>query len=185
MQNKIIKMSVPAVAVIVIAIAALLGGCSGGGNVKTGLGHVISIDKSADATSEGDGVAQVDTVMAAVTVDGNGKILSVTIDTAQVRVPFSKEGVITADRNAELKTKVELGDDYGMIVRSGIGKEWYEQIADLEKWMVGKTIDQVKAMKTTQSDGSIKTAEPDLTSKVTIDISDYLAAVEEAVKNAR
>ena len=100
-------------------------------------------------------------------------------------MPFSKEGVITADRNAELKTKVELGDDYGMIVRSGIGKEWYEQIADLEKWMVGKTIDQIKAMKTTQSDGSIKTAEPDLTSKVTIDISDYIEAVEEAVKNAR
>lgn len=173
------------IAVVIFAISVLFSGCSGGGNVKTGLGHVISIDKSVDATDEADGAVQVDTVMAAVTIDGNGKIVSVTIDTAQVRVPFSKDGAITADMNAELKTKVEIGDDYGMIVRSSIGKEWYEQIADLEKWMVGKTIDQVKGMKTTKSNGSILTAEPDLTSKVTIDISDYLAAVEEAVKNAK
>jgi len=171
---------------IVLTFVVLFSSCSGGGgNVKTGLGSVISIEKSKSATDEADGTAQVDAVFAAVSIDGNGKIVSVTIDTAQVRVPFSKEGVITTDLSAELKTKKELGDSYGMKARSSIGKEWYEQIQDLEKWMIGKTIEQVKAMKTTESDGSVLTAEADLTSKVTIDVSDYLAVVEEAVKNAR
>lgn len=174
-------------AVIAIVLSmALLAGCSGGGGaVKTGLGTVISIEKSKDATAEADGAAQVDTVMAAVTVDGSGKIVKVTIDTAQTKVSFSADGKITADKAAELKTKVEAGNAYGMKKASSIGKEWYEQIADLEKWMVGKTIEQVKAMKVTEADGSVHTAEADLTSKVTVDVSDYLAAVEEAVKNAK
>lgn len=173
-------------AVIAIVLSmALLAGCSGGGAVKTGLGTVISIEKSKDATSEADGAAQVDTVMAAVTIDSNGKIVSVTIDTAQAKVAFDATGKITTDKAGEFKTKVELGSGYGMIKNSGIGKEWYEQIADLEKWMVGKTIDQVKAMKVKEENGSVHTAESDLTSKVTVDVSDYLAAVEEAVKNAK
>lgn len=173
-------------AVIAVVLSmALLAGCSGGGAVKTGLGTVISIEKSKDATSEAAGNAQVDTVMAAVTVDGSGKIVSVTIDTAQTKIVFGADGKITTDKAGEFKTKVELGDGYGMKKNSGIGKEWYEQIADLEKWMVGKTIAQVKAMKVTEADGSVHTAETDLTSKVTVDVSDYLAAVEEAVNNAK
>ncbi len=163
----------------------LLAGCSGGGEVKTGLGHVISIEKSTDVTEDADGLAQVDTVMAAVSVDKDGKIVSVTIDTAQTKVNFNKEGKITTGKEEELKTKVELGDEYGMKARSGLGKEWYEEIADLEKWMVGKTIEEIKGMKVKNEDGKVLTDEPDLTSKVTVDISDYLSAVEEAVKNAR
>ena len=30
---------------------------------------------------------------------------------------------------------------------SAIGKEWFEQIAEFEKWMIGKTVDEVKASK--------------------------------------
>lgn len=174
-------------AVIALVLStALLAGCSaGGGTVKTGLGHVIAIEKSKDATSEAAGLAQVDTVMAAVSVDSKGKIVSVTIDTAQTKVNFGADGKLTTDKAGEFKTKVELGDGYGMKKGSGIGKEWYEQIADLEKWMVGKTIEEVKAMKVNDADGKTLTSEADLTSKVTVDVSDYLAAVEEAVKNAK
>ena len=170
---------------IVLSMAVLAGCAGGGGAVKTGLGTVISIDKSKDATSEAAGAAQVDTVMAAVSVDGSGKIVSVTIDTAQTKVAFDAAGKITTDKAGEFKTKVEIGDAYGMKKASSIGKEWYEQIADLEKWMVGKTIEQVKAMKVTEADGSVSTAQTDLTSKVTVDVSDFIAAVEEAVKNAK
>ncbi len=173
-------------AVIAVVLSmALLAGCSGGGAVKTGLGTVISIGSSKDATSEAAGNAQVDTVMAAVSVDSSGKIVSVTIDTAQTKIAFGADGKITTDKSGEFKTKVEIGDGYGMKKASKIGKEWYEEIADLEKWMVGKTIDQVKAMKVTEENGSVHTAEPDLTSKVTVSIGDYIAAVEEAVKNAK
>lgn len=169
-------------------IALLLAGCGATETkttAKTGLGHTISIQKSVDATAEKEGAAQVDTVIAAVTVDDKGTILSVEIDTAQVKVPFDATGKITADKTAALKTKVELGKDYGLGKASKIGKEWYEQIDELEKWMVGKTIDQVKAMKVKEVDGKKLTDEAELNSKVTVGIEDYLVAVEEAVKNAK
>jgi len=178
-----------AVALLAIMVSSimLLAGCSSSGGVKTGLGHVVSISKSKDATAEGDGAAQVDTVMAAVSVDSKGKIVSVTIDTAQTVVPFDATGKLKEDLGAKQETKVERGADYGMIKASKIGREWYEQIAELEKWMVGKTIDQVKAMKVKKVDDNHTNVpdEPDLTSKVTITVEDYIAAVEEAIKNAK
>ncbi len=168
-------------------VAVLLAGCGAATSVKTGLGHNISIAKSKDATAEAEGAAQVDTVMAAVTFDKAGKILSVTIDNAQVKVNFDQNGKITSDLATEPETKVELGDKYGMKKQSGIGREWYEQIAELEKWMVGKTVDQVNAMKTVQKDESHPAVpdEADLKSKVTISVEAYQAAVAEALKNAK
>lgn len=182
-------------ATLAISLAGLLlAGCGGAKTadastpspvVKTGLGHVISIAKSTDATADKAGNAQSDTVMAAVTIDGNGRILAVEIDTAQVKIPFDATGKITADKGAALKTKVELGKDYGMHKVSSIGKDWYEQIDELEKWMVGKTIDEVKAIKVKEADGKKVVEEADLKTKVTVGIEDYLAVVEEAIKNAK
>ncbi|HHW47571.1 MAG TPA: hypothetical protein GXX14_03015 [Clostridiaceae bacterium] len=174
-------------AVLMLVSIMLLTGCGSSGGIKTGLGQTVSIAKSTDATADKDGVAQVDVVMAAVGVDSKGKIVSVTIDTAQTRVAFDAQGKIKSDLQEKPKTKVELGKDYGMIKQSSIGREWYEQIAELEKWMVGKTIDQVKAMKVKAVDENHPSVpdEPDLTSKVTISVEDYIAAVEEAVKNAK
>lgn len=157
-------------------IAVLLAGC-GAASVKTGLGHNISIAKSTDASAEAEGLAQVDTVMAAVTVDSSNKVLGVVIDTAQVKVNFDTTGKITADKTAELKTKVELGFDYGM-KKAGSAREWFEQIAEVEKWMVGKTVDKITAIKDASEDADLK-------SKVSVSISDYQAAVAEAVKNAK
>lgn len=167
-------------------VAVLLAGC-GAASMKTGVGSVISIAKSADATAEKAGLAQADVVMAAVTFDSTGKIVGVDIDNAQVKINFDATGVLTTDKAAELKTKVELGDAYGMKKASGIGKEWYEQIADLEKWMVGKTVDQVKAMKVKKVDDSHPAVpdEADLTSKVTVSVADYQAAVAKALANAK
>ncbi|MGI6538799.1 MAG: hypothetical protein ACOX22_10960 [Caldicoprobacterales bacterium] len=156
------------------------------GIVKVGLGQNISIAKSKSAEGENGAVAQVDTVMAAVGLDKDGKVVSVTIDNAQTRVNFDKDGKITSDLNEELKTKVELGDKYGMKSQSGIGKEWYEQIAELEKWMIGKTIDEIKNLKTKKTDDNHPAVPdvPELTSVVTISVQDYIAAVAEAVDNA-
>ncbi|NLB78638.1 MAG: hypothetical protein GX796_07290 [Clostridiaceae bacterium] len=157
-------------------IAVLLAGC-GAASVKTGLGHNISIAKSTDASAEAEGLAQVDTVMAAVTVDSSNKVLGVVIDTAQVKVNFDTTGKITTDKTTELKTKVELGFDYGM-KKAGSAREWFEQIAEVEKWMVGKTVDKITAIKDASEDADLK-------SKVSVSISDYQAAVAEAVKNAK
>jgi predicted small lipoprotein YifL/predicted DNA-binding ribbon-helix-helix protein len=153
-----------------------------GAAVKTGLGSVISIAKSTSATADAAALAEADIVSAAVTVDANGKILNVKIDMTQSKVNFDAKGQLTTDVASEVKTKVELGDEYGMKSASGIGKEWYEQIAALEDWMVGKTIDEVMALSMT-SEGT--TDDPDLTSSVTIHVGDYLKAVQKAVANAK
>ncbi len=157
-------------------VAVLLAGC-GAASVKTGLGHNISVAKSKDVTAEAEGLVQVDTVMAAVTVDSANKILGVKIDSAQSKVNFDATGKITTDLTKEQKTKVELGYDYGM-KKAGSAREWFEQIAELEKWMVGKTVDKITAIKEASEDADLK-------SKVSISISDYQAAVAEAVQNAK
>lgn len=182
-----------AVAVSLLLALALvtLAGCQSGPSIaKIGIGHVTSIAKSTDLTVKDGNVipptAQVDTVIAAVAFDKNGKVVKVTIDTAQVRVNYDKDLKVTSDTKAEGKTKVELGDQYGLGKVSSIKKEWYQQIAELEKWMTGKTIDQIKAMKTKQRDATHPAVPdvPELTSLVTITVQDYIKAVEEAYKNA-
>ncbi len=150
--------------------------------VKTGLGMVVSVAKSTSAADGNAALAEADIVMAAVTLDADGKIVGVKIDMTQSKVNFDAAGQLTTDIATEVKTKVELGDEYGMASASGIGKEWYEQIAALEDWMTGKTIDEVNAM---QLDAEGKTAEADLVSSVTIHVSDYIKAVDKAVANAK
>lgn len=162
------------------------------GKTKTGLGTDISIAKSTSATTDQEGkkadaLGQADIIMAAVTVDETGKIIGVIIDNAQVKINVDATGKLTTDTKAEPKTKVELGDEYGMKKASSIGKEWYEQAAALGQWMIGKTINQVLAMKTAKKDDAHPNVpqEADLTSSVTISVEGYLNAVKKAVANAK
>ena len=98
-------------------------------------------------------MAQVDTVITATAFAADGKVVGTVIDNAQIRVQFDAEGKVT-NRDAELKTKKELGPDYGLINASEIGKEWHEQIEALEEWMVGKTVSEITGMKTFERDPS-------------------------------
>ncbi|NLP36259.1 MAG: hypothetical protein GX357_01245 [Firmicutes bacterium] len=162
------------------------------GAVKLGLGNKSSIAKSKDyVPASGDNaevlpMAQVDTVIAATAFAADGKVVGTVIDNAQIRVQFDAEGKVT-NRDAELKTKKELGPDYGLINASEIGKEWHEQIEALEEWMVGKTVSEITGMKTFERDPSHLHVpdEPDLKSSVTITVEDYLAVVAEAAERAR
>ena len=101
----------------VVLSATVLAGCGGsqsgsaGAELKTGLGTSVSIADSKDATAEGDGTAQADATIAAVTVDGSGKITQCVIDIAQTRIGVSAQGTITSDLNAEYPSKRELGDN--------------------------------------------------------------------------
>ena len=151
------------------------------GGQKLGLGHVISVAKSRDAGTDANGnavlaQAQADVTAGSVLFDSEGKVLSVYIDVAQTKVAFDEELVVTSDKTAEVKTKKDLGPDYGMAKASGIQKEWFEQIAALEEWMVGKTVDEIKGMGLAEG----KTTEEDLVSSVTITVTDYIAVVEQA-----
>jgi predicted small lipoprotein YifL len=67
------------------------------GTSKLGLGVVTSIAKSRDAGDEDTAQAQADVIMAAVLFDAEGKVVSVSIDNAQTRVPFDEEMQVAVD----------------------------------------------------------------------------------------
>ncbi len=151
------------------------------GAVKTGLAVVSSVEKSKDA-GEKDGLAQTDSVIVAVTVDKDGKIVQTIIDTAQTKIEFSKEGKIIPDLNTVFKSKQELKEEYGMGKASSIEKEWYEQANALAEYVEGKTVEEVKAIAVDEA--GVPT-EADLVSSVTIKINPYKEAIEKAVANAK
>ncbi|MDW7740478.1 MAG: hypothetical protein SCJ97_10575 [Bacillota bacterium] len=156
------------------------------GSYKLGLGVITSIGRSRDATDELTAQAQADVVMAAVLFDADGRVVSVTINNAQTRVPFDEDMQVAADLTVPGKTKVELGDDYGMIRVSEIGKEWYEQMEAFESWMIGQTVDEIKSLQVKVVDDAHQNVPdvPELTSLVTITVEDYIAAVEYAYNHS-
>lgn len=179
---------------ILIFTLTILAGCSSNGATsiaKMGIGHITSIKSSKDLGTDKDGkdvlpLGQVDTVIVAAAFDKDGKVVKVTIDNAQTKVEFNKDLTLKSDPKAEYKTKVELKDGYGMVKASSIKKEWYQQADELGKWMIGKTVDQIKGMKTKKRDDAHPAVPdvPELTSLVTVTVQDYIAALEEAYKNA-
>ncbi|WP_438349321.1 hypothetical protein ACP8HI_01095 [Paenibacillus sp. FA6] len=185
---------------VAVMMVSLFAGCSSKdsktessdtGITKMGLGHITSIAKSSDMGKDTDGKVapakgQVDTVMVAAAFDKDGKVVKVSIDNAQVKVDFTEDLQVANDLTVENKTKVELADEYGMIKASSIQKEWYQQADALGQWMVGKSMDEIKGMKTKKVDDSHPSV-PDvaeLTSSVTITVQDYIGALEEAYNNA-
>lgn len=149
--------------------------------VKTGLAVVTSVEKSKDATADAEGLGQSDSVVVAVTVDNEGKVVKAVIDTAQTKINFSNEGKVTSDLTAVFKSKQDLKEEYGMNKASKIGKEWYEQANALAEYFVGKTAEEIKAIPT---DAGVAT-DADLVSSVTIKIDGYKDAVEKAIANAQ
>ena len=164
---------------VVLLVAMVFTACSAGstGAVKQGLGTVNRIAKSADA-GEADGNAQTDTVIASVSLDSAGKIVAVKIDSVQSKIAFTAAGKLATDPATIVKSKKELGNDYGMKAKSGLGKEWFEEIAALEKWLTGKTLADVEGLKLTDGIAT------DLSASVTITVTDYIEAVKKAIANA-
>ncbi len=151
------------------------------GSVKTGLAIITTTAKSKDAEDQ-DGLAQVDSTIVAVTVDGEGKIVKCIIDGAQTKINFSKTGEITTDINAAFKTKQELGAEYGMAKASSIGKEWNEEADALAEYVVGKTVEEVKGIAVNEKGAP---ADSELAASVTVSIGGFVAAIEKAVANAQ
>lgn len=154
---------------------------AGDGEAKLGLGVITSIRSSKDAGAD-NGLAQVDTNVAAVIVGADGKILNCYLDAIQTKVNFDKTGKIVTDLTVPVKTKTELGDAYGMKKASDIGKEWKEQAAALAEFVKGKTIAEVEGIAV---DASGHPTGDDLKASVTVSISGYIAVIKKAYENAQ
>ena len=146
-----------------------------------GLGVSTKIDSSVDAGEE-DGLAQAYLTVTAVTTDAEGKVTSAAIDAVQVNVNFDAAGKITTDLTAEIKTKNELGPDYGMKVASSIEKEWDEQAKAFAAYCVGKTMDEIVAIEAGE-DG--KPADVDLVAGCTMHPGNFQWVVATAIGNAK
>lgn len=155
--------------------------------LKVGMGSLTSLGSSKAATEDNGPAAQADTTMAVVSLDESGKIVYVSIDVVQAKVAYDSKGALKTDVAAGVKTKKQLGEDYGMRKASAIGKEWFEQIAAFEEYITGKTIDEIKAMPTKVKDENHPKV-PDvaeLASSCTMNVGDYIDAVALAASNAK
>ena len=178
--------------VMVLSVAALVG-CSGdkkpAGNdatgLKFGLGVVANFGEAKDADGETNGAGEFNTTAVAVLLDAEGKIVSIDLDTAQIKTAWTSEGKIVATE--DLRTKYEKGTDYGMAAygkkhdgSDGKALEWNEQADAFMATAKGKTLAEVKAFMA--EDGY---AQGDLaTAGCTIHVTDFVAALEKAVNSA-
>ncbi len=81
---------------------------------------------------------------------------------------------VELDETTEDTTKKTLGDAYDMKPASAIGKNWNEQIAFLETYIVTNGIDQIRL----NEEG--KAENEDILTGCTISIDSYLKAVQDA-----
>ena len=150
--------------------------------VKTGLYIGTDLSGSKSATAEEEGQAKYDVTVVAVTVRDDGVIESCVIDSIPATVKFSAAGVITSDLTADVPTKNELGEAYGMKAYAGSKYEWNEQVAALAAYAVGKTVDELK---NGAVDETGHAADADLASTASIYLGGYVAGIEAAVNNAQ
>lgn len=153
-----------------------------GNPAKTGLAVINDISSSKSAGADGDGLNQTNSTVVAVLVGQDGKILDCKLDVAQTKINFSAEGKLTTPTDTVFKSKQELGAEYGMKVKSDIGKEWNEQADAFAQYVIGKTVDEVKGIALNEEG---KATDADLASSVTVHINEFIAAVEKAVANAQ
>jgi len=151
------------------------------GAVKTGLYIGAGVAESKSAGEEA-GEAKYDVTVAAVTVDDAGVILSCYIDSIGTSVVFDATGAITSDLSAEVLSKNELGENYGMKLYGNAKYEWNEQAAALASYAVGKTVEELKNGAVDETGHAV---DADLASTATIYLGGYVAAIEGAVNNAQ
>ena len=151
------------------------------GAIRTGLAITTSLG-TVDATAEAEGVAEFAITLAAITVDENDVILDCEIDAIGHNFSFDTTGTITSDITAEVLTKNEQGDNYNMKTYGGAIAEWYEQVDAFEAYCIGKTIDEIQNGGLNESGYA---ADADLATSATINLFDYVAALEAAQVNAQ
>lgn len=138
--------------------------------------------KTKDAAADKEGSIEYSTTFALVGLSADDKVEFTLIDTAQNKALFDAAGVVNAEKSVEAPTKKEKGDAYNMKPASPIGKEWFEQIASLEAYTLGKTPTEVLALPV---DDKGYPTDADVLTSVTMNVSGYLKAFGDAVANKR
>ena len=150
---------------------------SSGTEYKLGMGVSLSTDSSKDNQ------AQVDATVATVVTDKDGKIVLCRLDVAQSKMDVTG-GAVEADKT--FKTKMELGDDYGMVAYGNAIAEWYDQAKAFESYVVCKTAAEVEGIETVVNDTGHNVATDEaLLAGCTMDITAFKAAVVKACNDEK
>ncbi len=171
---------------IVLAVAMLLSAlalvaCSKEEEtLKFGLGVYTNVSAASDATEDKNGQGKVTVNYAAVTLDAAGKIVACDLDVADYTADYTAEGKAVA--NASFETKREKGDNYNMKAYGGSALEWYDQADAFEGVVIGKTLDEVKALVVADSK---KGTDDVINAGCTITVEDFVLAIEKACANAK
>lgn len=149
------------------------------GATKIGLGVNTTSAKSKGAADDKGANVTFDTVVNVVASDDSGKVVKSFIDALQGIVEFDVKGVLT-NKDTKVVSKQDLKDKYGMKKASAIGKEWFEQAAELAKYLEGKTVADVEAWKLND-----KKQLEDIVSTVSMKVNGYQPVIVESLKNLR
>ena len=141
MKNKLIG------ALAIVGVVGTLVACGGGENPST---NPVSEEQSTRNLTIG-----VGTTVAAPAYDHYGRLLvevnfatalyegdkvaASLVDVYQIQLDSEKAAL----KNETVVTKRDLHDDYAMKPASPIGKEWFEQAAAFEDYLVGKTVSEI------------------------------------------
>jgi len=145
--------------------------------LKIGLGSVTGIDNKSAATEDSNGESVITTTICVVTLDGD-MINQVTFNTVEAKAYIDSNGAMATDFDAEILSKKELGDDYNMVTYGNSIGEWYEEVADLEMFLTGKTVEEALALETSED------MMTELNTTTTISITDFIKALDKAIVNA-
>ena len=175
------KTGILALCLLMLASALFVGGCGENATpatLKFGAAVYVSAPTVTDATADKEGEGKVDVTVAAVTVDADGKIVACALDTMSNSVKFTADGKAVAEES--FKTKYEQGAAYNMVAYGGASKEWYQQADAFEGVVVGKTIDEVKALVVEGNKGN----DAVVNAGCTIMIHEFVGAIEKAYNAA-
>ena len=144
-----------------------------------------SDDSAADFTGDAKLALTTSTSVDSATAsaaDGEGKLAAVCYDEVQPKVTFDEAGEITSDPTAEIKTKREKKDEYGMRSASAISAEWFEQNQAFETFVTGKTSDEISAIPTATTDnGHVVTTDETLKAGCTMSVGGMIQTVVKAM----
>ena len=149
------------------------------GEYKLGMGIVYSDNHT-------DEQAAYDAVCAVVVTDSEGRIVECRIDDAQ-----NKMNTDAIESSKEFRSKKELEFDYNMVKYSEAQYEWFEQVAAFEKYVVGKTAEEVSAIETRvrtadePHPGYVVAADETLFAQCSIQITEFKEAVVKACSDSK
>ena len=128
------------------------------------------------ATDDKDVNAEVDLTVVALTLDADGRVTSAIGDMAEPALTIAADGGVTAPDT--VRSKLELGDSYGMRNASSLGKEWYEHSEGFCSYLKGKTAAEIAKLPAEDSDA-------DLAALCTIDVTELQKAAAKALEEAK